>query len=218
MRIELPTSWDGITVGKFQELYPVLESDGKLVERVPAMISVLSGVPLEDVKKISLNDYKTISKSLKFLDELETLRDIKDDFKVGKVKYAIDLDINNMSGAQYMDFMHFLNECKGESSLVMRNLHNLLSCVIIEKKRKGFKWIKGEYDGSTIEERRKLIKEVMPISLAFPIAVFFWNLWEQLTRDMEDYGKNKLKKAKRIMEEVETDLLKYGAGMSHLTT
>jgi len=218
MRIELPTSWDGITVGKFQELYPVLESDGRLVERVPAMISVLSGIPLEDVKKISLNDYKTIAKSLKFLDELETLKTIKDQFKIGKTKYAIDTDINNMSGAQYMDFMHFLNECKGESTLVMRNLHNLLSCVIIEKKRKGFKWVKGEYDGSTIEERRKAIREHMPISLAFPIAVFFWNLWEQSMRDIADYGSNKTRKANEIIKEVGTDLRKYGAGTSLLTT
>jgi len=41
MKMRLPTSWDNITVGKFQELHPVITSDGRLVKRVPALISTV---------------------------------------------------------------------------------------------------------------------------------------------------------------------------------
>ena len=51
LKIKIPKNWDSITVGRFAELYPVLTSDGKLVEGVPALISVLSGIPLDDIKK-----------------------------------------------------------------------------------------------------------------------------------------------------------------------
>ena len=200
MRITLPNSWDGITVGQFQDLYPVLVSESKLVERVPALISVLSGLPLQDVMKIKIEEYRKISKALSFLDTLDTLTDVRDSFKVDGDRYSVDTNISNMCGAQYMDFMHFLGECKGDNNLVMQNLHNLLSCVVIKDERKRWGYKRGEYDGSKIEVTRKLIKDKMPISLAFPIAVFFWNLWQESTRNIQDFGNNQLTKAEDLIK------------------
>ena len=212
MRITLPNSWDGITVGQFQDLYPVLVSESKLVERVPALISVLSGLPLQDVMKIKIEEYRKISKALSFLDTLDALTDVRDSFKVDGDRYSVDTNISNMCGAQYMDFMHFLGECKGDNNLVMQNLHNLLSCVVIKDERKRWGYKRGEYDGSKIETTRKLIKDKMPISLAFPIAVFFWNLWQESTKNIQDFGNNQLTKAEDLIKEVEKDLEGFGAG------
>ena len=212
MRITLPNSWDGITVGQFQDLYPVLVSESKLVERVPALISVLSGLPLQDVMKIKIEEYRKISKALSFLDTLDTLTDVRDSFKVDGDRYSVDTSISNMCGAQYMDFMHFLGECKGDNNLVMQNLHNLLSCVVIKDDRKRWGYKRGEYDGSKIETTRKLIKDKMPISLAFPIAVFFWNLWLESTKNIQDFGSNQLTKAEDLIKEVEKDLEEFGDG------
>jgi len=212
MRITLPNSWDGITVGQFQDLYPVLVSESKLVERVPALISVLSGLPLQDVMKIKIEEYRKISKALSFLDTLDTLTDVRDSFKVDGDRYSVDTNISNMCGAQYMDFMHFLGECKGDNNLVMQNLHNLLSCVVIKDERKRWGYKRGEYDGSKIETTRKLIKDKMPISLAFPIAVFFWNLWQESTKNIQDFGNNQLTKAEDLIKEVGKDLEGFGAG------
>jgi hypothetical protein len=212
MRITLPSSWDGITVGQFQDLYPVLVSESKLVERVPALISVLSGLPLQDVMKIKIEEYRKISKALSFLDTLDTLTDVRDSFKVDGDRYSVDTNISNMCGAQYMDFMHFLGECKGDNNLVMQNLHNLLSCVVIKDERKRWGYKRGEYDGSKIEVTRKLIKDKMPISLAFPIAVFFWNLWQESTKNIQGFGNNQLTKAEDLIKEVGKDLEGFGAG------
>ena len=212
MKITLPNSWDGITVGQFQDLYPVLVSESKLVERVPALISVLSGLPLQDVMKIKIEEYRKISKALSFLDTLDTLTDVRDSFKVDGDRYSVDTSISNMCGAQYMDFMHFLGECKGDNNLVMQNLHNLLSCVVIKDERKRWGYKRGEYDGSKIETTRKLIKDKMPISLAFPIAVFFWNLWQESTKNIQDFGSNQLTKAEDLIKEVGKDLEGFGAG------
>ena len=212
MKITLPSSWDGITVGQFQDLYPVLVSESKLVERVPALISVLSGLPLQDVMKIKIEEYRKISKALSFLDTLDTLTDVRDSFKVDGDRYSVDTNISNMCGAQYMDFMHFLGECKGDNNLVMQNLHNLLSCVVIKDERKRWGYKRGEYDGSKIETTRKLIKDKMPISLAFPIAVFFWNLWQESTKNIQDFGNNQLTKAEDLIKEVGKDLGEFGVG------
>ncbi len=215
MRLELPTSWEGVSVGKFQELYPVLSSESNLVERVPAFIAVLSGQPLDKVMKIQLSEYQKIAKALSFLDTIDELKEVKTSFVVEGKRYEIQPEISKMCGAQYMDFMHFLGECKGDQNLVIQNLDNLLSCVVLRSKRKWFKWRAEEYNGSEIIEMRRRIRESMPISLAYPIAVFFWNHWQKSIRNMAAYGNQQLMKVEEVIKEVQTDLQKHGAGTSH---
>ena len=146
IKLKIPKNWSSITVGKFAELYPVLASDGKLVERVPALISVLCDIPLEDVKKISISDYKRIAKHLDFLNDFDELKEAPKTFKIDGQQYSIDWDVLKMSGAQYMDFMHFLKECNNNDFLIIQNMHKILSCVIIPDERKAFGWKRGKYN------------------------------------------------------------------------
>ncbi len=204
--MKIPKNWDGITVGKFAELYPVLTSDGKLVERVPALISVLSGFPLDDIKKISIEDYKRIAKHLDFLNDFEGLNKMPDSFKIDGHRYHIDTDINKMTGAQYMDLMHFLGECNNNDFLIIQNLHKILSCIVIPDEKKAFGWKKGKYNGEKHKEISETIRDKMSVKYAYPIAVFFWNLSQKLMPIISDYGSNQLKKVEEILKQVEKDL------------
>jgi len=206
MKLKIPKNWDGITVGKFAELYPVLTSDGKLVERVPALISVLSGFPLDDIKKISIEDYKRIAKHLDFLNDFEGLNNMPDSFKIDGHRYHIDTDINKMTGAQYMDLMHFLGECNNNDFLIIQNLHKILSCIVIPDEKKAFGWKKGKYNGEKHKEISEAIRDKMSVKYAYPIAVFFWNLSQKLMPIINDYGSSQLKKAEELLKQVEKDL------------
>jgi len=206
MKLKIPKNWDGITVGKFAELYPVLTSDGKLVERVPALISVLSGFPLDDIKKISIEDYKRIAKHLDFLNDFEGLNNMPDSFKIDGHRYHIDTDINKMTGAQYMDLMHFLGECNNNDFLIIQNLHKILSCIVIPDEKKAFGWKKGKYNGEKHKEISEAIRDKMSVKYAYPIAVFFWNLSQKLMPIISDYGSSQLKKAEELLKQVEKDL------------
>lgn len=206
IKLKIPKSWDSITVGKFAELYPALTSDGKLVERVPALISILCGVPLDDVKKISIEDYKKISKHLEFLNDFNDLEAAPKTFKIDGQRYHINWNINEMSGAQYMDFMHFLKESNNNDFLIIQNMHKILSCIVIPDERKAFGWKKGKYNGEKHKEVSEIIRDKMSIKYAYPCALFFWNLSRELTPIMNDYGKSQLKKAEEILKQVEKDL------------
>ena len=206
MKLKIPKNWDGITVGKFAELYPALTSDGKLVERVPALISVLSGFPLDDIKKISIEDYKRIAKHLDFLNDFEGLNKMPDSFKIDGHRYHIDSDINKMTGAQYMDLMHFLGGCNNNDFLIIQNLHKILSCIIIPDEKKAFGWKKGKYNGEKHKEISEAIRDKMSVKYAYPIAVFFWNLSQELMPIINDYGNSQLKKAEELLKQVEKDL------------
>jgi len=211
--MRLPTSWNNITVGKFQELHPVITSDGKLIDRVPALIAVLSGVPLDDIKKIKLSEYKKIANNLEFLNTFNTLNKIPETVKIDGHRYHIDTNINNMNAAQYMDFTTLLKKCDGDEYKIIQNMHEILSCVIIKDIRKPWGWKRGEYEGEDFEANTKAIKDHLSIKYAYPIAVFFWTLLEQLTPVMQDYGKAQMVKADEILRGVEKDLQNNGVGM-----
>lgn len=206
MKLKIPKNWDAITVGKFAQLYPVLNSDNTLVKRVPALISVLSGIPLDEIKKINIEDYKKISKHLQFLNAFDELKEMPNTFKIDGHRYHINVDINKMTGAQYMDLMHFLKECNNNEFLIIQNMHKILSCVIIPDEKKAFGWKKGKYNGERHKEISETIRDKMSVKYAYPIAVFFWNLSQELIKITHDYGKSQLEKAQAILKEVEEDL------------
>ena len=206
MNINIPKDWDAVTVGKFAELYPVLTSPGALIERVPALLSVLSGLPLDDIKKIRIEDYKRLNKHLNFLNDFDKLKEMPDTFKIDGIRYHIETDIYKMTGGQYMDLMHFLKECNNSDFLIIQNLHKILTCIIIRDDKKAFGWKKGTYNGEIFAEVSEAIKTNMSIKYAYPIALFFWSLWEELTSNMKDYGSSQLTKAEAILQEVAKDL------------
>ncbi len=212
MNIKIPKDWDAVTVGNFAELYPVLSSDATLIERVPALLSVLSGQPLDDIKKISIEDYKRLNKHLSFLNEFDKLKEMPETFKIDGVRYHIETDIHKMTGGQYMDLMHFLKECNNSDFLIIQNLHKILTCIIIRDEKKAFGWKKGKYNGELFAEVSEAIRTKMSIRYAYPIALFFWNLWAELIKSMTDYGNNQLTKAEAILGEVAKDL-SNGGGM-----
>jgi hypothetical protein len=217
MKIELPQSYDAITVNQLQELYPIMIATGDLVERAYSRIAVLSGLPLDDVRKIKFKDIKRLSKGLEFLNEFGTIKYSNRYFFIDGHRYHWDGDFNNMIADQYTSFMDILKECDKNENLIIQNMHRLLACVVIKDIKKGKKWIEGEFDGDNFMEHQRLCKYKLPSSIGHPITVFFWAYFQKSIQSIQDYGSNQLTKAEKVIKEVEQDLLKHGVGMSHLT-
>ena len=215
MRIELPNSWDGITISMLQELYPILITKGDLIERAYSRVSVLSGVPLDVVRGIKFSDIKAMSSKLSFLDELNGLEHKSKYFYIDGHRYHWDGDFNNMIADQYTSFMKVLKDCNRDDNLIIQNLHRFLACVVIKDVKKGKKWKDGEFNGDNFNEHLKLCKYELPTSVGFPIAVFFYNYFRKLILNMKSYGSQKLTEAEEIIATVQKDLRRFGGGMSH---
>jgi hypothetical protein len=78
-----------------------------------------------------------------------------------------------------------------------------------------YSWFRKKYikleDHQTIE----LIDQFkdIPMSVANPIAVFFFNLSTEFTRILNDYSDQKLKEMNKILDQTKTDLLKDTDGL-----
>lgn len=212
MRFYLPKSWNEVTVETFQELFPILTSEVESGYKRPVIISVLTGKSLKEVKSnYTLKDYKATD--LSWLHKFDELKSEGDTFFIDGVRYSIDKDINNMSGGQYMTFMHILKECEGDEIKVVNNLHRLLACLIVKDEKKLFGWKKGSYDDKIFDELSETIKKKCSAAVAYPLSVFFYQVLENLISVMNEFGNQQLDKANKIIEEVAKDLEKHGDGM-----
>ena len=54
MKIELPNSWAGVTVEQFQALQRILAENGDEYATNVAIISIMSGVPVDEIETYAL--------------------------------------------------------------------------------------------------------------------------------------------------------------------
>ena len=66
MEITVPTSWDDITLQKYINLRPILNTEMSDIQRVINILCVLTGEKKEVIKNVSLDDYHKIKKKLAF--------------------------------------------------------------------------------------------------------------------------------------------------------
>ena len=206
--MNLPKNWSQVSVGMFQEMYPYLTSDLPLREKVVGIISVSTGKSVDYVKNNnSLEELVKIAGKVEFLESFKDLTKVKTNFKLDK-RYTTEVDFRKMKAAQYIDFGEQLKACKGDEYFIIKNMHKILACTLIERKR--FKRL--EYDGEGMKERAEEIKQKMSIKDAYPLCVFFCSYFQELTRVMEDYGNKQILKANGIIEAVLQDWQKDGVG------
>ena len=62
MDITLPTSWNDITLQKYINLRPVINTEMSEIERVINILCVLTGEKKEVIKNISLEQYHKINR------------------------------------------------------------------------------------------------------------------------------------------------------------
>jgi len=209
MEITLPTSWNDITLQKYINLRPVINTEMSEIERVINILCVLTGEKKEVIKNISLEQYHKIKKKLAFLNtELpETL--VNKRFKIGPHWYEFKLNANKLLFGEYINNMEILQDAQDNQEVIFNNLHKILTtiCRPIEKKR--FRWRDVEVTGEVVRQTADNFLENMPISIAYPIGVFFYNHLPSLTTDIKT---SLMEKAEKIMRESKKELDSMSVG------
>ena len=77
MKITIPTSWNDITLEMYIKLKPVLETEQEPVTKVINILCILTGLKREEIKNITLPDYKNLLKKMAFLNS-ELPKELKD--------------------------------------------------------------------------------------------------------------------------------------------
>jgi hypothetical protein len=217
--MKVPKSWDEISIGQYIELKPVLdeEFDNPITELIH-LLAVLLKQPLQEVGKLNVGEYIGIRKDLSFLWETELPRQVVDKFEIKGKWFKVVTNARELNGGQYMSLVTKLKDVNSDPNATINMMHEILTSISVPLEKGKLRWKEIEIEPAYYQETSKLFYNHLPMSVAYPIALFFYNLSSSLMKVIQDYSNKKLTEAEKIKEEVMMDFLKDGDGSLHSIT
>lgn len=194
MKIELPNSWAGVTVEQFQALQKILAEKGDEYATNVAIISIMSGVPMDEIETYSLKTYAKCMQTLSFLTQ-QLVGEVQKVVEFSGVRYDVITDVYNLNGGQYITLMHLMKD----PDKVIDQLHEVMAVFLVPKKKTWYGWKKGKYD----PERHKEISEAMlqaPMTVVQPLSAFFLSSYLMSAKHILESSVKKAEKIKRQAE------------------
>lgn len=217
--MKIPKSWDELTIGQYIELRPVLNAnfDNPITEIIH-LLAVLLQQPTQEVCKMTVDDYLNVRNDLSFIWETELPREIQRRFKVNGKWYEVVTNARQLNGGQYISLVTKLKDTNGNPDATIDMLHQILTSISIPVSKGKLGWNKLEIEPTYYQDTAKEFYDHLPMSIAYPIGVFFYNLSQSLMTAIQDYSNKKLTEAEKIKKEVMEDFLKDGDGSLHSIT
>ena len=194
MKIELPNSWEGVTVEQFQALQKILAEKGDEYATNVAIISIMSGTPMDEIETYSLKTYAKCMNTLSFLTE-QLVGEVQKAVEFGGVRYDVITDVYKLNGGQYITLMHLMKD----PDKVIDQLHEVMAVFLVPRKKTWYGWKKGKYD----PERHKEISEAMlqaPMTIVQPLSAFFLTSYLKSAKHILESSVKKAEKIKRQAE------------------
>jgi len=211
MEITIPTKWEDVTIGNYINLRPVLNSKLNPIERVVNILAVLTGQKRDVIKNISLDQFKSIKKKMGFL-ETELPNKLKDKrFNIGGQWYEFKVDAKKLLFGEYINSMEILQNAKDDEEAIFNNLHHILTTICRPVKKTLFGWKHIEVDSEILRKTADNFLNNMPMTIAYPIGVFFYNHSEDLTKAIKTCLMEEAEKMTKEARE-ELDLVNAGDG------
>ena len=209
MELKIPTSWEDITLGQYIELRPILQTKEDDIKRVINILCVLTGKKREEIRNVTIPDFHKLVKKMSFLNDPLPKQLNKRRFLIGGKWYEFKLDAKKMLFGEYISVMEILQKSGDNEDLLFNNLHKILTviCRPVYKTLFGFKSV--DIDGDLIRETANNFYNNMPITIAYPIGVFFYQRYPTLTETIKT---SLMEEAEKKIKEVKTDLQKAGVG------
>jgi hypothetical protein len=199
-----PKNWSDITIRKYIERVKLSRKSGSELETIEQMIK-LAAVTFEcseeEAANIGLDKLNQVNQLFKSDKPTKIVKEIR----LNGQHFEFELNPNKLTASQYAGVMEATKD-------IDINLHLFLFHLA---RPYNYSWFRKKYikleDHQTIE----LIDQFkdIPMSVANPIAVFFFNLSIEFTRILNDYSDQKLKEMNKILDQTKTDLLKDTGGL-----
>jgi hypothetical protein len=194
-----PKNWSDITIRKYIERVKLSRKSGSELETIEQMIK-LAAVTFEcseeEAANIGLDKLNQVNQLFKSEKPTKIVKEIR----LNGQHFEFELNPNKLTASQYAGVMEATKD-------IDINLHLFLFHLA---RPYNYSWFRKKYikleDYQTIE----LIDQFkdIPMSVANPIAVFFFNLSTEFTRILNDYSDQKLKEMNKLLDQTKTDLLK----------
>lgn len=216
--MNVATKWEEVSLKKFQALNTFIMSDVKMtdLDRSIEIYSLLTDNPDEArdaLLNMTVDQLSAELSKIHFIVNKYKSKVPETEYDIDGNKYTVQLNLRNMTAAQYIDFQNFYKDYK-------KNQKYIFLCFLIPKGKK-------YNEGYDVMELADELYDKIPITIVTDIMVFFCKLLESLTiatlissmREMKKLMKKEkdpVKKhqlRKRIVQARQTlNLVKNGTG------
>lgn len=183
---KLPKSWKDITIKQFIEISKITEKES--VDNIDTKIKLLcvfTGRNDDYFLSLNYKEFNRLCNKLSFLNNLDISQRLIYNFKIGGTRYVVNPFINELQTAEYIDLHTFL---KSKES-INENLHKILA-IFVKPKHKWFGLKKVYMKRGEIAE---VLLNQMPITVAYPLCVFFCELLKNSIVTTKDYLDKQMK-------------------------
>ena len=173
LSIKIPTSLNEITLRQYKRFLKIQESEKNTRFLNAKMIEIFCNIKLDEVMLLKVSDAEEISNILTEL--FEGKPSLVTKFKIGRVEYGFQPQLDDMSLGEYIDLDTFVGDWDN-----MEKAMNVLYRPIIVK-------LKDKY---SIEEYKVGTEQNlldMPMDAVLSSIFFFWNLGLDLSKTITDY-------------------------------
>tara|TARA_R100000329_G_scaffold114918_1_gene94445 strand:+ start:11710 stop:12363 length:654 start_codon:yes stop_codon:yes gene_type:complete len=174
LKINVPDSLNDITLEQYQKFLKVQEEEEDQFVIGSKMIEIFCDIPYANIIEFRMSHINKISKTLTNIFEQDTKHLIRH-FKLDNVNYGFIPNLDEMTFGEYVDLDTYFNDWE-----TMHKAMGVLYRPVLQKHSD--RYIIDKYKGGEFLNIKK-----MPLDVVFSSIVFFYNLGNDLSKNILDY-------------------------------
>lgn len=188
MKVIVPVSWEHITIKQFTELQNLKLVEQDAIDYLVEVVMVCCNLTYKEAAAIPITELRKVYDRMGFISEMPSTK-VVEKYELEGITYLANWDISKISAGQYIDIK------EASSTEAIKNIHNIMAALYIPK---GEKY--GDSDTNAIADK---FYNTMPITVAYPLAVFFCNLLGNSMPAIRDcLQAEAMEKTRRAIQEV----------------
>lgn len=190
--VEMATSWDDVTLEQFEKLNNIKADD---VLRQAEIVSILSGISVDDLMQMDADDYIALCNKTNFLKDAPRKCIPEPVLKVGDITYNVTLSAQQMNAGQFLDYKTIVF-----NDAIDRKLARLMLCFMVP--------VDHTYnDGYDVETHLNNLEKNMSVVEVTAYSNFFMLQYQAYSVAMLEYSMRQIKKDKKMKKDKKEFLL-----------
>lgn len=109
-KITIKNSWESITYSEFEQLIQIAEANIPEQYKTTHLISILSGVSVDEIEQLPIPTYMKLTSALTFLNDQPKEIKHKNEYEVNGHKYILQAEVDKICTAQFLDYTNYSKE------------------------------------------------------------------------------------------------------------
>lgn len=193
--MKLPKSWNEVSIEQFIEIYDIAQDESiEPIDKSIRIFSILSGLTIEQVENLTLDDWVSFQKDIKFINDFPKATYPKS-FKLKGFIWKPKTDIRNLTAGEYISSV----ELTKDKENIIINTPGLAALYL--QPYKGW-WIFKKKADLTYEQKRDILRAAN-VQQIYPLALFFCTLLMKLVESIPDYLNKTMKEVAKEVEKLQ---------------